>query len=137
MENMTNSQVRARTRKRNVLFSILFCCFCVAVLILPMQHKASESYSFDVAADIDLVTARDSYVQNDGNAELYRLLLAYCRQEGLLGSGFDADEFCECGRELYRRAKEGKLDLETIGIPEDTTAMLTLLRNYGVTPTES
>ena len=134
---MTNSQVRARARKRNVLLSILFCCFCTAVLILPMQHKASESYSFDVAANIDLATAREAYVQNGENAELYRLLLAYCRQESLQDSGFEADEFCECGRELYRRAKEGKLDLETIGVPEDTIAMLTLLRNDGVAPTES
>lgn len=131
------SELRRRTRRRNMLLSILLCGVCAAMMLLPMQFRASAPYAFDVAADVDPAAAREAYARDGGDAELYRLLLALCRQEHLNDPAFDADVFRACGRELYRRAKAGTLDLETIGVPEDTSAMLALLRDYGVTPAES
>ena len=131
------SELRRRTHRRNMLLSILLCGVCAAMMLLPMQFRARSPYAFDVAADVDPAAAREAYANDGGDAELYRLLLALCRQERLNDSAFDADEFRACWRELYRRAKAGMLDLETIGVPEDTSAMLALLRDYGVTPAES
>ncbi|MBQ8507639.1 MAG: hypothetical protein IJ466_09455 [Clostridia bacterium] len=137
MDNNRDSQSLRSLRRRNKLLSIILGLVCVAALILPMQGREHQPYSFEAAAQTDLEKARSAYAETGENADLYRLALALCRQAYLEGEGFDPAELCDCGRELYRRAKAGALDLETIGDPEDTTAMLALLRDYGVTPTES
>lgn len=137
MENKQDSRSLRSLRRRNMALSILMCVICAAALILPMQGRQHEAYSFEAAARIDLEAARSAYAETGENADLYRLALALCREAYLAGEGYDSAELCDCGRELYRRAKAGALDLETIGEPEDTTAMLALLGDLGVTPAES
>lgn len=134
MENRQDKRAMRPLRKRNMALSILLCVLCALVLILPAQSKRHEAYSFDSAIEIDLEDARFAYAQSDENAALYRLALALCRAQYLSPEDFDPAELRECGFELYRRAKNGTLDLEKIGNTDDTIAMLELLKEYGVTP---
>lgn len=126
-----------RLRRRNIGLSVLLCLICIAALILPMQGKQSQPYAFERAAGIDLAAARAAWTESGENESLYTLALALSREAVLAGEGYDASELMDCGRELYRRAKAETLDLEAIGDPEDTLAMIALLRDMGVTPAES
>lgn len=135
-ENQGERKLNA-LRKRNMALSILMCIVCMAALLLPAQGREQSAYAFESAADFDLEAARSAYAETGENAELYRLSLALCRAAYLEGADYDPAALCACGRELYRRAKAGNLDLEEIGDPEDTAAMLALLKDYGVTPNSS
>lgn len=137
MKNRCETNGIAKARKRNLFLSILICVVCGLALLMSMRGGGYEAYSFEVAKQWDLETLRSVYVETDKNEDLYRYVLALCREAYLEGEAFDASELCECGRELYRRAKLGNLDLERIGDPDDTTAMLSLLKEYNITPSES
>ena len=136
--NIHNTGKNSRNfRKRNMILSILLCIICAVALVVPQQSMIQEPYNFESAAGIDLESAQSTYAEHGDNAALYRLTLAHCRKAYLLGDNYDGTELCACGRELYRRAKAGTLDLTTIGDTDDTAAMLALLRSYGVTPATS
>lgn len=137
MKNRRETNEIGKVRRRNLLLSILVCVVCGLALLIPMRDSGYEAYSFEVAEQWDLETLRSVYIETDKNEDLYRYALALCRAAYLEGEAFDASELCECGRELYRRAKLGDLDLEKIGDPDDTTAMLSLLKEYNITPAES
>ncbi|MBQ3575244.1 MAG: hypothetical protein IJA26_06220 [Clostridia bacterium] len=138
MENKRDSREIRKIRLRNLALSVLVCLICGMALIIPMRNKAYEAYSFESAASIEIDAVRAEYAATGENEALYQLALALCRQAYLEGEAeFDSAELCECGRELYSRAKVGTLDLEKIGDPADTTAMLNLLKDYGVTAMES
>ena len=134
---MENNRDLRKIRLRNLLLSFVVFVFCMAALLIPMKNKVQEAYSFDSAAGIDVAAVREAYAAGNANKDLYDLALALCRQAYIEGEAFDPAELCECGRELYRRAKAGTLDLEEIGDPADTTQMINLLKDYGVTASNS
>ena len=137
METNRDHQSLQKQRRRSIALSVLLCLICIAALVLPMQGKNAQPYTFESAAGIDLADARAAWAQSGENTDLYLLALALSREAVLAGEGYDASELLDCGRELYRRAKAETLDLEAIGDPEDTLAMIALLRDYGVTPADS
>ena len=137
MENKPDSRELRKIRLRNMALSVLVCLICGMALLLPMRNRAQQAYSFESAVSIDVEAARADYAANGENDDLYALALALCRQAYLEGEAFDPSELCDCGRELYNRAKAGALDLEKIGDPADTTAMINLLRDFGVTAVDS
>lgn len=137
MENERESKELRRARRRNLTLSILVCVVCGLALLLPMRGANKEAYRFEVAQTFDAVKLRANYAENGDSDALYRLMLTLCREAYLEGETFDPAELRDCGRELYRRAKAGEIDLEKIGDPTDTTAMLALLKDFGVTPTDS
>jgi len=137
MDNKRDSREIRKIRLRNLALSVIVCVLCGMALLMPMRNKVHEAYSFESAASIEIEAVRTEYAQTGENEDLYLLALALCRQAYLQGESFDPAELCECGRELYRRAKAGDLDLEKIGDPADTTAMLNLLKDYGVSAIES
>ena len=137
MENNRDSYDLRKIRRRNLLLSVVACLICMAALLLPMREKVYKAYSFESAVEINVSAARSAYIETGSNEDLYSLALALCREAYLQGESFDPAELRSCGLELYRRAKEKTLDLEKIGDPTDTTAMIDLLKDFGVTAVDS
>ncbi len=137
MENKRDSYDLRKIRRRNMVLSVIACVICLAALLLPMRNKVHEAYSFESAAEINVSDARSAYIESGSNEDLYALALALCREAYLQGENFDPAELRGCGLELYRRAKEKTLDLEKIGDPTDTTAMINLLKDFGITAVDS
>lgn len=121
------------TRKRIVILSVMLCVMLAAIVfIAPASRAPVAPYSFDIAAGMDLNEARSAYKATSANAELYAYILCLCRQHYLGGNL--SNELVSLGGELYARAKAKTLDLETIGDTRDTSAVIELLNDLGVTP---
>ena len=106
-----------------------------SVLLVGSISRQSVLYAFFKEADIDIAAAKSAYEISGSNTDLYHLIFGMCHQVAT-SQADDAQlaEFKKLGSELYNRAKNRTLDLETISDPDITTHMLELLNIYGVSP---
>ena len=136
MENMTGPQKQEKSDSRSLrtVLSYAVCFICIVLILLPSLKGKDEKYPFLSAENFDPDAERQDYLSGGSNESLYRYLLALCRERYLNEETFDSEAILDPGRELYARAKAGSLDLETIGVTDDTIALLGVLREYGISP---
>lgn len=115
--------------------AVMFLCFFSTVLVGLIVQK-TEHYDFIVEEDSDITAVKNDYIRSGSNIDLHRLLLLICHQ--IIVSPVEKDslleDFKKYGTELYNRAKNRTLDLETISDPYVTKHMLELLNTYGISP---
>jgi hypothetical protein len=132
---METSQADRTCRRKTVLIalSILFAILLISsVLASNLLFVESAPCSFEQGKNISIDQAQAIFRQSSRNEDLYVLLVALCYQVQTNSNNDYSDILVQYGKELYARTRAGTLDLEKIGDPEQTTAMLQLLSLYDV-----
>lgn len=87
---------------------------------------------FSAGAGVDPVAAEEAFLSSGSNEDLYALVLSLCYHDQQDSAGGYAEKLALYATQMTDRAKEGILDLETIGersVTEDVLIRVSSLKN--------
>lgn len=102
----------------------------ITAIFLAAQLKPGTPKDFSAGVGLTVEQAERSFAETDRNEDLYQLLLSLCYHNQEDPQERYVELMAHYGAILHNRAKEGTLDLETIGDTAVTMDMLEYIAPY-------
>ena len=117
--------------KMTVWFSAFLLLFLAVAWAGQLFQASRRAFDIGDYSYVDIQAAAAEYRKNDTNEALVLLIKALCFRREVLGKREWEEDLLAYGRELYTRAREETVDLQTVDDEKVMLQVLSVLRDMG------